>query len=197
MRVDVWSDFVCPWCFLASISLEKLRQSHNVEIVWRSYELRPKGSPPMPEEYRQYIETKGRPQMEATARQHYGIEMNQGEFDVESRAALIGDKYAEVQGKGAAYHDAVFRAYWQEARRIDDVKVLREIAESVGLDGDAFEAALQDPVYEQAVLDDIMQARDYGLSGVPAMVFDGKYLVSGAQPYDVLVQVVEKIQAGM
>jgi predicted DsbA family dithiol-disulfide isomerase len=64
----------------------------------------------------------------------------------------------------------------------------------IGLDGDAFEAALQNPVYEQTVLDDIAQAQEYGLNGVPALIFDGKYLVSGAQPYETLVKVIEQIQ---
>jgi predicted DsbA family dithiol-disulfide isomerase len=56
--------------------------------------------------------------MEAIARQHYGIEMKQGPFGIDSRPALIGDKYAEAQGKGDAYHDAVFRAYWLRWRCI-------------------------------------------------------------------------------
>jgi len=66
VRVDVWSDFVCPWCFLASTSLEKLEAEQKIELVRHSYELRPKGSPPMPEAYRQRIEA-GRPQFEAMA----------------------------------------------------------------------------------------------------------------------------------
>ena len=70
LRLDVWSDFVCPWCFLASTSLEKLKQSHDVEVVWHSYELRPKGSPPMPEAYRARIEA-AQPQLVLIARQHY------------------------------------------------------------------------------------------------------------------------------
>ncbi len=149
----------------------------------------------MPEEYREYIESTGRPRMEAMARQHYGIEMKQGPFGIDSRPALIGAKYAEVQGKGDAYHDAVFRAYWQEEHSIEDVEVLREIAAKIGLDGDELIAALENPIYEEAVLDDIAQAQQFGLSGVPALVFAGKYLVSGAQPYETLVKVVEQIQA--
>src|SRR5689334_25418767 len=108
IRVDVWSDFVCPWCFLASTSLAKLKDSHDVEVVWHSYELRPQGSPPMPEAYRARIEA-AQPQLVAMARQNYGVEIRSGQFGVDSRAALIGDKYAEVQGKGDAYHAATFK----------------------------------------------------------------------------------------
>lgn len=193
VNIDVWSDFVCPWCFLASTSLERLKKSHEVEVVWRSYELRPKGSPPMPEAYRARIEA-SQPQLKAMAREKYGVELHSGPFGIDSRPALIGDKYAEAQGKGAAYHNAVFRAYWVEAKNIEDRAVLRQIAQSVGLDGDAFLAALDEAVYEKAVIADLQQAQEYGLSGVPALVFAEKYLVSGAQPYEALVNVVEQVQ---
>lgn len=194
IRIDVWSDFVCPWCFLASTSLAKLKESHDVEIVWHSYELRPQGSPPMPEAYRARIEAT-RPQMEAMARQNYGVELHSGPFGINSRAALIGDKYAESQGKGDAYHSATFKAYWQEGRNIEDRAVMLDIAQSVGLDTDKFSAALDEPMYEDAVLFDIEQAQNFGLSGVPALIFANKYLVSGAQPYDSLVKIVQQVQA--
>jgi predicted DsbA family dithiol-disulfide isomerase len=166
-----------------------------VEVVWHSFELRPEGSPPMPEAYRQRIEA-GRPRLEAIAREYYGLTLNPGPTGISSRRALTGAKYAERQGAGDAYHEAAFRAYWQEARSIDDVNVLREIAASAGLDADAFAAALDDPAYDAEVQADVMQAYRMGISGVPALVFERKYLVSGAQPYDVLRQVVEQIESG-
>ncbi len=193
IRVDVWSDFVCPWCFLASTSLQRLEESHGIEIIRRAYELRPKGSPPMPVEYRKRIE-ESRPQMEAMALERYDIKMNAGPFGIDSRPGLIGAKYAEEQGAGAAYHDAMFRAYWQEAHSIDQLDVLLDVAESIGLDRDAFAEALDTPAYLHLVLADITQAQAMGLQGVPAMIFAGKYLVSGAQPYDVLKKVVDDVQ---
>lgn len=194
IRVDVWSDFVCPWCFLASTSLHRLTASHAVEVVWRSYELRPKGSPPMPESYRQRIEAV-RPQMEAMALERYGITMKAGPFGIDSHPALIGAKYAEEQGVGEAYHDAMFRAYWQDARSIDQRDVLIDVAASVGLDAVGFAAALETPAYLHQVLADITEAQALRLQGVPAMIFAGKYLVSGAQPYEVLTGVVDEVRS--
>ena len=130
------------------------------------------------------------------AREQYGLELNPGPMGIHSRAALIGAKYAEAQAKGTAYHDAVFRAYWQRANNIDDVDVLAEIAQRIGLERGGFLAALQNEEYEAQVEADIEQADYYGLNGVPALVFENKYLVSGAQPYEALRQVVEKIEAG-
>ncbi|MCB8925338.1 MAG: DsbA family oxidoreductase [Ardenticatenaceae bacterium] len=174
--------------------MEKLKQAHNVQIQWRSYELRPEGSPPMPPEYRARIEA-GRPQLEAMARERYGLEMNPGPFGINSRPALVGAKFAEAQGVGEAYHNAMFRTYWQDAKNIEDVDVLAEVATAVGLNRDEFLAALDDPQYQNAMLADVQQAFQYGLSGVPAMVYNNKYLVTGAQPYELLVEVAEKAAA--
>ena len=148
----------------------------------------------MPPEYRARIEA-GRPQLEAMARERYGLELNVGPFGINSRPALVGAKFAEAQGVGEAYHNAMFRAYWQDAKNIEDVDVLAEVATAVGLNRDEFLAALDDPQYQNAMLADVQQAFQYGLSGVPAMVYNNKYLVTGAQPYEILVEVAEKAAA--
>jgi predicted DsbA family dithiol-disulfide isomerase len=173
-------------------SLEKLEQSHPVEIVWRSFELRPGGAP-MPAEYQARVEA-GRPRLQAIARQHYGIELNSGPLGVDSRPALVGAKYAESTGNGPAYHKGVLEGYWLQARNIGDLSVLADIAVHAGLERQVFLAALEDAEWIAAVDHDIEQARVYGLSGVPALVLINKYLVSGAQPYETLVGVVEQIQ---
>jgi predicted DsbA family dithiol-disulfide isomerase len=194
VRIDVWSDYNCPWCFLAFSSLEKLEASHDVEVHWHSYELRPKGSPPMAPEYRARID-ENKPRLYAMAREQYGLELKQGPFGIDSRPALIGAKYAEDEGVGAAYHHALMVAYWTEAKDIGDREVLADLAVSVGLDREGYLAALDDPQYDEQVQVDIDQARQFGLNGVPALVFDNRYLISGAQPYPVLVQATEQVQA--
>jgi predicted DsbA family dithiol-disulfide isomerase len=163
-------------------------------VQWHSFELRPKDAPPLPPEYKEKIMA-GRPRLYAVAREQYGLELNQGPWGINSRPALIGAKYAEAQGVGPAYHDAIMRAYWLEAQSIEDREVLAQIAIASGLDRDAFLAALTDPALEQEVLNDIAWAHNNGISGVPALVFQEKYLVSGAQPYDVLTRVVDQIRA--
>lgn len=173
--------------------MEKLKATYPIDIVWRSYELRPAGTP-LPDSYRERILAM-RPQMIAMARERYGLEIDNGPFGIDSRPALIGAKYAESQGMGAAYHEAVFRAYWQQAQDISNLDVLAQIAESVGLERPLFLDALTNSQYAQQVRTDIEQAFQYGLSGVPALVFDMKYLVVGAQPYEMLSQVTEKALA--
>jgi predicted DsbA family dithiol-disulfide isomerase len=196
VRIDVWSDYNCPWCFLATSSLEKLEASHDVDVQWHSYELRPKGSPPMPAEVKERIDA-NKPRLLEMAREQYGLELNQGPFGLDSRPALIGAKFAEEQGAGVAYHYAVMRAYWLDAKDISGASVLADIAESVGLAREGFLAALEDPRYDEQVQADIDQAREFGLNSVPSLVFDNRYLVAGAQPYPVLVQATEQVQAEM
>ena len=162
-------------------------------MVWRSYELRPPGSPPIRPEYLARIKA-AEPRLLKIAREQYSLELNRGPMGIQSRPALIGAKYAEAQGKGPHYHDAVFRAYWQRANNIGEADVLYEIAHSIGLERNAFLASLQDEQYDAQVEADVEQAYYYGLTGVPALIFDERYLVSGAQPYEVLRQVVEKVE---
>ncbi|MBI3959441.1 MAG: DsbA family protein [Chloroflexi bacterium] len=173
--------------------MEKLQESHAIDLQWHSYELRPRGAPPISPQYRASIESK-RPALYERARTDYGLEMNPGPFGIDSRPALVGVKYAESQGRGNVFHAAVLRAYWQEAQAIDDLDVLTAIAASVGLETEAFRAALTDPLFAEAVDDDIAQAAAYGLQGVPALIFGEKYLVPGAVPYETLVQVVEEVK---
>ena len=172
--------------------MERLEVSHDVEVHWRSFELRPAGTE-LPLGYRERI-LAVRPRLEQLAKAQYGLDIHSGPFGINSRPALVGAKFAESRGVGDAYHKAVFDAYWQQGRSIEDPAVLRDIAAKVGLDPDEFEAALQDPQYEAEVAADIAEAQAHGLHGVPTLVFESKYLVSGAQPYEILSQVVEQIE---
>ena len=163
-------------------------------IQWHAYELRPAEAGPLPDSYRAKIEA-GRPRLYAIAKEQYDLDLDPGPWGINSRPAHVGAQYAESQGLGKAYSDAVLHAYWHEAQDISDLDELASIAESVGLAREPFLAALDDESHRSAMMSDVEQAHLYGLQGVPALIFDNKYLVSGAQPYPVLEQVVQKIQA--
>src|SRR5437764_3021007 len=117
---------------------------------WRSFELRPAGSPPISPQRRAQIEA-SRPLFQKRAREQYGLEIHAGPFGIDSRPALIAEKYAESQGKGDAFHKAVMHAYWQEARSIDDTNLLKELAEQVGLSTEDFDAILTSPAFDAQV----------------------------------------------
>jgi predicted DsbA family dithiol-disulfide isomerase len=178
---------------LVGSSLEKLQKNYDVDLHWRSFLLRPPGSPPMSPQRRAQLEA-SRPLFQKRAREQYGVEVNAGPLGIDSRPALVAEKYAEAQGKGEAFHRAVMQAYWQQARAIDDKDVLKEIAASVGLNTENFASLLESPQFNAEVDADIALASEYRLDGVPALIFDNRYLVVGAQPYDVLKQVMEQVQ---
>ena len=111
-----------------------------------------------------------------------------------SRLAQELGKWADTQPGGGAIHDKLYRAYFVDARNIGDPNILVEIAQSVGLSADAARAVLTDRSFQQAVDADWAKAREYGITGVPTFVAD-RYGVVGAQPYEVLEQLLEKVGA--
>lgn len=132
--------------------------------------------------------------MKDRIRKQMGLEFNRGPLQVDSLPSLILAKYAESQGKGEVFNKAMMAAYFLEAQAIDNPEVLRQVLNKVGLPGEQLEEILENQIYRGEVEADIRQAREFDLNGVPALVFEEKYLVSGAQPYDVLRQVVEKVK---
>ena len=200
--VMLFSDYVCPWCYMGTAGLDLLRQTRLIEVAFRAYELRPAGTPPIPPEievqYRERIAA-GWPRVQQMARERFGLELKRMDDPQPhpTRLAHIGAKYAMALGKGQAYHHALFRAHWQEQRDISAVETLVDIAGDIGLDGTAFRAALQSPDYRAEVEADEYWAWQHDLRGVPAFIFAERYLVSGAQPVELLQQVVDKcVQEG-
>ncbi len=193
VRIDVWSDFVCPFCFLVSFSLKKLEQEYGAEFQWHAYELRPAGSPPISPEYMERIK-EGTVYFKNRAKAEEGVEINSGPFGINSRPALILEKYAQANGKGHEYHNVTQDAYWLHAKDISQPEVLREILASIGLPTPDLERVLAVPEYEAAVDADIAQAARYGIQAVPSVIFANRYLVSGAQPYDVFRQVMQRLE---
>jgi predicted DsbA family dithiol-disulfide isomerase len=131
-------------------------------------------------------------QMQEYARQHFGLEMGEGAWAVNSRPALEGMFFARAHGLEEPYHRACFAAHWQEGKRLDDMDTLVGIARAVGLDAEAFREAVTTGKHKVDAEMDLMLAREYGIDGIPAFIFADRYLVSGAQPAHVLQQVVDR-----
>src|SRR5258706_6142008 len=154
--VMLFSDYVCPWCYMGTAGLDLLRQTRLIEVAFRAYELRPAGTPPIPPEieaqYRERIAA-GWPRVQQMARERFGLELKRMDDPAPrpTRLAHIGAKVANAQGQGETYHLAVFRAHWQELSDISSVDTLAEIAQTVGLDQAAFRAALENPDYRDEV----------------------------------------------
>lgn len=178
-------------------SLDNLAKTENIDVVWRSFELRPNDAPPLPPEQLQAYQARieaAWPNTTRIAKEVYDVEMEYHRLGMDSRLALEGAKYAEEQGLGEPYHNAMFKAHFVEDRDFGDLQILADLAEEVGLNRADFIAAIEDGNYAEAVDADIAQARAYGINGVPATIIQGKYVVSGAQPLEALQDIVRQVK---
>lgn len=195
MKVTVFSDYVCPFCYMGKASLDKAKTEVPLEIEWKAFELRPAGSPPMDESYKAMIESRWG-ETQAMARQ-FGVVMNTHRFGVNTRLA---HRSAKVVGRLApdllnTYNMALFAAYFEHDLDIGKEDVLVQVAEGLGIDGTALREGLAAGEGREEVFEEQQFARAANISGVPAYVFMDKYLVTGVRPAEQLVAIVKQIQA--
>jgi len=209
MQVEVWSDVVCPWCYIGKRKLEtalsRFAHADQVEVVWRSFQL----DPSVPEGHTE-------PTLPALAAK-YGRsveEMAQLQQRVEEVAAGEGLEYhladgisgntllahqlihlAAEHGLGGAMKERLLHAHFEQQRSVFDVDSLVPLAVEVGVDADEARAALTDHRYLAAVHSDIATARALGATGVPFFVVDRSYGAAGAQPAEQLLQLLERAWA--
>ncbi|MBS0584285.1 MAG: DsbA family protein [Proteobacteria bacterium] len=193
LRVDTWSDFVCPFCFIGALRLDQLAGQRPLDLHWHAFQLRPAGAPPMDAAKRRMI-AEHTPRLAAQMREEFGLDIERGPLDIDTRAAHRLFAAADAAGKGAAIHDALFRAYWLRGEDISDPQVLAALAAQHGIDGAAAISG-GNADCERSVAADVAQAAQYGFQGVPAIVFGQKYYVSGAQPLAVFAQAAEQAAA--
>ncbi len=209
MKIEIWSDVVCPWCYIGKRRIEnalaEFGHADEVEVHWRSYQLDP-GAPAEPTEGtavmlgRKYGQSPAGVQqmqdrVEAVAAEEglvYRLSetLHLNTVDAHRVIHLAHEQGGhEVQGR---VKEALLKAYFSDARNVADHDVLREVAVGAGLDAARVDEVLGSREFENDVHTDIEQAQAYGATGVPFFVIDQKYGVSGAQPTEVFTQVLEK-----
>src|SRR6187399_3008254 len=151
-QVDVWSDYVCPWCYMGNLGLKRLNETEPVELNWHTFELRPEGSPPISPEYLQRIEA-GQPMLRARFKKDFNIELNSGPFGINTRTVHQLKKYADSQGKGNEFHDAVLVAYWMNAVDISDETQQQELLRQVGIETPVAEILANTSLEQEVVAD--------------------------------------------
>ncbi|BEP13680.1 protein disulfide isomerase FrnE [Acidothermaceae bacterium B102] len=204
MKVEIWSDVVCPWCYVGKRRFEKalaqFPQRDQIELVWRSFELDPTAGPSpaegghqaehLAEKYgRSLAEAQGMlDSMTATAATE-GLDFR---FDL-NRSGNTFDAHrllhlALAHGVQDQLKERLDHATFTEGSPVSEHSALRGLAIEVGLPADEVDAVLASDQFADAVRADVEQARAYGISGVPFFVVDGKYGISGAQPPEVVLQ---------
>lgn len=174
--------------------IEKLVREHNVEIIWKHFPLHP-DTPADGQTLEQLFAGRGfdipKMQAEMKARMEAeGLPYGTRTHTYNSRLAQELGTWADTQPGGEAFHDAVFRAYFVDAKNVGDADVLVDIAVSVGLPEVEAREVIEKRTFKAAVDEDWEKSRQMGVTGVPTFVAAGQGLV-GAQPYEMLVSLVE------
>ena len=212
MRIEIWSDVVCPWCFVGKRRLETalstFEHADDVEVVYRSFELDPTAPHHGHELSTGVIARKyGRPEAEMRQMQQQLIDVAAEEglamrlFDTVHTNTIDAHRllHLALETGGPALQrelkEALLSAYFEGAADVGDHDVLTATAAGAGLDEARVREVLATDEYADAVAADIAQARAYGATGVPFYVVDRKFGVSGAQPAEVFGQVLEQAWA--
>jgi len=122
-----------------------------------------------------------------------GLTLRLHERLINSRPALQAAEFAREQGRFEAMHEELMKAYWDEGRDVSDMAVLRDIAARAGVDIDGMEVAVTEDRFGDYLDARRSEAEDLGINGIPAHVIADRYLVMGAQPYDLFERVMAKI----
>ena len=215
LAIDIWSDVMCPWCVIGWGNLQKglklVEGEIEAEIRWHAFELNP-DMPPEGEDHTSHIARKyGRTREEALAVQGRmreaasaaGVSLGY-EGDEPAPPAMMWNTFEAhkllawalaVYGPAAQTELklALFTAHFNDRRRVGERTVLLDIVEEIGLDRDAADAALDDAALAQHVRGDQQQAYDANITGVPAMVIEGKFLIPGAQPPETYANVLRRV----
>jgi len=208
MKIEIWSDFVCPFCYIGKrrleIALNKFEHKDKVELVFRSFELDPSSKKKFDENIHEIIAKK------------YGISVEQAKASnnqIVEQAKAVGlnynfdnliptntfeahrlSHYAKTEGKMNELSERLLKAYFVDSLNLSDYKVLANLAGEVGLDSEQALKILESDKYGDEVRKDEESASKLRISGVPYFVFNNKYSVSGAQTAELFLEVLEKVK---
>ncbi len=209
MRIDIWSDVVCPWCYVGKRRFEKalagFEHRHEVQVVHRSFQLNPAApagqtSPRRASLMSKYgwsdaqVDTMNARMEQTAAAEGLNFDLSDGvtgnTLDAHRVLHLAHDR-----GRQDEVIERLYRAYFTEKRSLFDTDSLVALAAEAGLDRDEVRRVLAGTEYADAVARDIEEARRLGANGVPFFVIDERYGISGAQPADVFSEALARAWA--
>ncbi|MFZ4895750.1 DsbA family oxidoreductase [Plantibacter sp. Mn2098] len=210
IKIDVWSDIACPWCYIGKRKFEagastfaQAGEGRDVVVEYHSYELAPDtpvdfdGS-----EIDFLVKHKGMPsgQVQQMLDRVGGIAADAGlryDFDILQHTNTVKAHellhFAKREGKQLEMTERLLKAYFTEGKHVGRIGDLADLAAEVGLDRDAVVASLESNEFLADVREDQSLAQSYGIQGVPFFVIDGAYGVSGAQEATTFAQVLEQV----
>lgn len=206
MKIEIWSDVICPFCYIGKrnfeAALERFADQKNIEVIWKSFQLDPTIPEVATESYTDYL----------VKRKGMAVEQVQGMLsNVTQMATQVGLDYhldqsiivnslkahqliqfAKSKNLGNEAEERLFKAFFIEGKNIADTETLGQLGKDFGLDESEIKAILEDEKYKYEIAQDIQEAQNIGVTGVPFFVFDRKYAVSGAQPAEAFLETLSK-----
>ncbi len=214
MKIEIWSDIACPFCFIGKRKLEKaihkLPDSSIIQIEWKSFQLNPDLQTDTSQSTLDYLSQTKRWTREQTVRMMAQVaSMGKVEgIDFDFEHTLVANTkqahrllhLAKATGKQDELKERFFQAYFLEGKNIDQQDILLQNAAAVGLDKSESKAVLESAYFESEIEQDLYESRLIGVKGVPFFVFDRHYGIAGAEPDEVfdrtLQQALQKINSG-
>lgn len=204
MKIEIWSDVMCPFCYIGKRHLEKalaeLPFKDSIDINWKSYQLNPEYQNVDGESLYDYLSrSKGISLEQAKQMTAQVAEMaNNVGLNIDFEHSIPANSFnahrlihlAASKGKQDLAEEYLFKAHFEEAKDINDINVLLEIAKSLGLDKEEAQKVLEGNAFEEEVRYDIYESQQLGVRGVPFFVMDRKYALSGAQPVEAFKQAI-------
>lgn len=196
LSIVVYSDYVCPWCYVGQAVVDRLAAERPMSVDWRPFFLRP-DTPP--EGLRLSAEVRARmgqahDRLRAMATDA-GLDMVFPDVVPNTRRALEATEYARVEGRLEPFHRAVAHRYYGAGLDVSDWSVLGSAATEVGLDAAEMRREVDAGAFGVALDEAIAEARAIGVTAVPTYVLDGRYAIVGAQPIEAFHEVVDLIDA--
>ena len=209
MKIEIWSDYVCPFCYIGKRRLEEALQKMNLgdktEVVFKAFQLDPNTPVGAEKSVPEGLAKKygisldeAKQMLENVAVQAKTVSLD---YDVDNMkgantfSAHRLAKLAETEGKGAAASERLLKGHFVNGEVIDSEETLLAIAEEVGLSKERAQQTLQSDEFADDVKKDIVEAGQLGVQGVPFFVINRKYAISGAQPVEAFTQALEKVAA--
>ncbi len=209
LKINIWSDVQCPFCYIGKRHLEAaLSQNHltdKVEIEYKSFQLNPDIPMHMPVKQNAYeylSQIKGMSYEHSVTLHQRVTQMAQhAGLDYHFEKTIIANsfnahrvlQFAKTKDLGNLLEEILFKSYFTDGKNINDPETLMEMGIEAGLTMEEVNEALHKEEYAYKVNQDIYEARQMGISGVPFFVFDEAYAVSGAQPVEYFTEVLQKI----
>jgi predicted DsbA family dithiol-disulfide isomerase len=209
MEIEIWSDVMCPFCYIGKRrfehALQQFAHKNEVKITWKSFQLDPEMKTNPGKSVNEYLAERKGWTIDYARQAHERVTSMAKEVGLhyDFDKAIVANSFdahrlthfAKMQGVQDQVEEKLFSAYFTHGKNIADHDVLAEIGSQAGLDPSEIKKMLESDLHREDVDQDIYEAYQLGISAVPNFVIDRKYGISGAQPTEVFLETLNKIQS--